>query len=241
MQSTLNFKISDTWLSKPNDNLRAVWLEAAELVDSTAWKWWKKQDADLANVKVELIDIFHFLLSAVMVDIYKDMNEEHKASVTKNSDIHHFMFNHAGLRVFNVILEEYNKSKDMGYFNCTEDRTALEILRQTAEGIAKASLTKAPFSALKHFSTAWFMLGFTPEDLFKEYMVKNILNTFRQNHGYKDGSYIMNWAIDGKTYDEDNVLAYQFAKDLEVDEEFVPKLTSMLEFHYTQLEKLSKA
>jgi len=39
--------------------------------------------------------------------------------------------------------------------------------------------------------------------LYKRYVIKNQLNTFRQKNGYKDGSYIKNW--DGV---EDNVIAF---------------------------------
>ena len=45
------------------------------------------------------------------------------------------------------------------------------------------------------------MSGLDLESLYKLYVGKNILNQFRQDHGYKDGSYIKVW--DGK---EDNVV-----------------------------------
>lgn len=38
-------------------------------------------------------------------------------------------------------------------------------------------------------------------DMFEQYIAKNALNTFRQKHGYKDGSYVKTW-YDGT---EDNV------------------------------------
>ena len=41
-------------------------------------------------------------------------------------------------------------------------------------------------------------------ELYKRYVVKNQLYTFRQQHGYKDGSYIKLWnAV------EDNVVAFK--------------------------------
>jgi hypothetical protein len=45
------------------------------------------------------------------------------------------------------------------------------------------------------------MSGLNLEKLYRLYVGKNILNQFRQDHGYKDGSYIKVW--DG---DEDNVV-----------------------------------
>lgn len=43
---------------------RAMSQEMAELVDSVPWKWWAKyQDFDEQNARVEVIDLFHFLVS----------------------------------------------------------------------------------------------------------------------------------------------------------------------------------
>lgn len=45
--------------------LRAMKDELRELDESIAWKWWRPDRTDMQNVRVELIDIFHFLLSAM--------------------------------------------------------------------------------------------------------------------------------------------------------------------------------
>ncbi len=38
--------------------------EIAELVDSVPWKWWAKyQKFDEQNARVEVVDLFHFLIS----------------------------------------------------------------------------------------------------------------------------------------------------------------------------------
>lgn len=43
---------------------RALSQELAELIDSVPWKWWAKyQKFDVQNAKVEVIDLFHFLVS----------------------------------------------------------------------------------------------------------------------------------------------------------------------------------
>ena len=43
---------------------RAMQQEMAELVDSVPWKWWAKyQEFDEQNARVEVIDLFHFLIS----------------------------------------------------------------------------------------------------------------------------------------------------------------------------------
>ncbi len=47
---------------------RAMQQELAELVDSVPWKWWAKyQEFDKQNARVEIIDLFHFLVSLAQV------------------------------------------------------------------------------------------------------------------------------------------------------------------------------
>jgi dimeric dUTPase (all-alpha-NTP-PPase superfamily) len=43
---------------------RAMSQEMAELTDSVPWKWWAKyQKFDQQNARVEVVDLFHFLIS----------------------------------------------------------------------------------------------------------------------------------------------------------------------------------
>jgi dimeric dUTPase (all-alpha-NTP-PPase superfamily) len=43
---------------------RAMQQEIAELIDSVPWKWWAKyQEFDEQNARVEVVDLFHFLIS----------------------------------------------------------------------------------------------------------------------------------------------------------------------------------
>ncbi len=47
---------------------RAMQQELAELVDSVPWKWWAKyQRFDAQNARVEVVDLFHFLISLAQV------------------------------------------------------------------------------------------------------------------------------------------------------------------------------
>jgi len=42
--------------------------EIAELTDSVPWKWWAKyQKFDEQNARVEVVDLFHFLISMAQV------------------------------------------------------------------------------------------------------------------------------------------------------------------------------
>lgn len=47
---------------------RAMAQEIAELTDSVPWKWWAKyQKFDAQNARVEVVDLFHFLISLAQV------------------------------------------------------------------------------------------------------------------------------------------------------------------------------
>jgi dimeric dUTPase (all-alpha-NTP-PPase superfamily) len=72
MQDILNKKIGvDLANLTPEDKTkwalnysRAMTQEIAELIDSFPWKWWAKyQKIDEQNARVEVVDLFHFLVS----------------------------------------------------------------------------------------------------------------------------------------------------------------------------------
>ena len=47
---------------------RAMQQELSELIDSVPWKWWAKyQEFDEQNARVEVVDLFHFLVSLAQV------------------------------------------------------------------------------------------------------------------------------------------------------------------------------
>jgi dimeric dUTPase (all-alpha-NTP-PPase superfamily) len=47
---------------------RAMSQEIAELTDSVPWKWWARyQKFDEQNARVEVVDLFHFLISLAQV------------------------------------------------------------------------------------------------------------------------------------------------------------------------------
>jgi dimeric dUTPase (all-alpha-NTP-PPase superfamily) len=72
MQDALNRRIGVA-LPPESDEEKVKWIlnysramqqELAELVDSVPWKWWAKyQKFDQQNAKVEIVDMFHFLVS----------------------------------------------------------------------------------------------------------------------------------------------------------------------------------
>jgi dimeric dUTPase (all-alpha-NTP-PPase superfamily) len=63
---------------------RAMQQELAELVDSVPWKWWAKyQKFDEQNARVEIVDLFHFLVSLAQT-MGLSADDVYQAYVKKN-------------------------------------------------------------------------------------------------------------------------------------------------------------
>jgi dimeric dUTPase (all-alpha-NTP-PPase superfamily) len=63
---------------------RAMSQEMAELTDSVPWKWWAKyQKFDEQNARVEVVDLFHFLISLAQV-LGMSADDVFEAYVKKN-------------------------------------------------------------------------------------------------------------------------------------------------------------
>jgi dimeric dUTPase (all-alpha-NTP-PPase superfamily) len=64
---------------------RAMSQEIAELTDSVPWKWWAKyQTLDLQNARVEVVDLFHFLISLAQV-LGMSADDVYQAYLKKNA------------------------------------------------------------------------------------------------------------------------------------------------------------
>lgn len=155
--------------------LRCIYMEAAEAIDSFNWKHWKNLDAehDLDNARVELVDIWHFLMSEAI---------------------------HYGDAGFAEIYNDMQPERD------TDPEKLIEILEKIVAVSASANVDKSQNSLYQLFALFFQAIAHMEMDvpeLYKRYLVKNQLNTFRQDHGYKDGSYVKIW---GEV--EDNVVAF---------------------------------
>ena len=95
LQDVLNRRIG-VKMEEMNDEDRAKWIlnyvramqqELAELTDSVPWKWWAKyQQFDEQNAKVEVVDLFHFLVSLAQTlgmsadDVYQAYLKKNKVN-----------------------------------------------------------------------------------------------------------------------------------------------------------------
>ncbi len=190
LQNAMNTKVHSEWREQDFEWYRAIWIESAELMDHYGWKWWKHQKPDVEQVKLELIDIWHFGLSILLAN---------KISIESISE-----------QISNAF--QIDKADDF--------KTALESF--TAH-----TLNEKDFS-VSLFVTLLKGMDMTFEDLYSGYVGKNVLNFFRQDHGYQDGSYKKIW--DGR---EDNVHLVELVAELDIsDAQFSAKLYQSLKIRY---------
>ena len=68
LQEAHNLAVDPAWRTAGLAYYRAIWVECAELLDHYGWKWWKHQECDLPQVRLELVDIWHFGLSMLLLE-----------------------------------------------------------------------------------------------------------------------------------------------------------------------------
>lgn len=99
-------------------------------------------------------------------------------------------------------------------------------LRLAIEALAEATLNARAFE-LEPFAAVMRALPMSFDELFRLYVGKNVLNDFRQNHGYKDGSYLKTWS--GR---EDNEHLVELLALIEQPATAVQDLYALLENRY---------
>lgn len=205
MQDAHNTLVHAQWRTQSYAYYRAIWVECAEMLDHFGWKWWKKQDGDLAQVKLELVDIWHFALSEML---RQDKLQDAVADALY------------GLGA--VSAETAVSQTDGPSLGNSEER-----FRSAIEALAAACLRTRSFE-LQPFVDAMAALPMTYDELFSLYIGKNVLNGFRQNNGYKSGEYRKLWQ--GR---EDNEHLIEVLEGLEVATSELPDaLYSALQQRY---------
>ena len=79
LQARHNQEIHPQWRDQGYAYSRAIWVECAELLDHYGWKWWKHQRPDLDQVRLEIVDIWHFGLSEMLRDGRINLSEQRVA------------------------------------------------------------------------------------------------------------------------------------------------------------------
>ncbi len=161
---------------------RCSYLECAELIESYPWKHWKSIDAqpDYENIKIEAVDIWHFIMSQALADYKQE-----------------------GLGTIEDLARHIASLSNFEAFKAPHTPTDRDYYAQieVVETLMKSLFCDADTAQiLTDFFEVAMQSGLNLDSLYKLYIGKNILNQFRQDHGYKEGNYIKIW-----NGEEDNV------------------------------------
>ena len=155
LQDSINTRTHPDWRMQGFEWYRAIWIECAELMDHFGWKWWKKQSKDIQQVRLELIDIWHFGLSSLLEE-----NTELKV-------------------IEGQLNRGLNTSVQMDFCNNVETLASYVL--------------KTKLFNLEYFGHLMNCIQLDFNTLYTDYIGKNVLNFFRQDNGYQEGTYQKNW------------------------------------------------
>jgi len=163
---------------------RCIYMECAEMVDSFGWKHWKSIDVepDWQNHQIEVIDVWHFIMS-LAIEVYE-----------KNLK--------GGIEDIAIDISALESLSNIQ--NDTLKFATQENVIEKVENLIRIAVSKDEIDLgelVSEFFDLVSMSGLNLDTLYRLYVGKNILNQFRQDHGYKEGTYIKVW-----NGDEDNVV-----------------------------------
>ena len=189
IQDRLNKMIDPDWLTAGHSWGRAIMVESVELMDEVGWKWWKaRPEINLHHTALEISDIWHFVLSDTLVKAKGNIQEA--TLVIKRGCL--------------GATEYQERIADEPFPGVYIDFGKLPLARRIEVFGCQAGLTgEVDIPMLFDIAKE---LGISGLDLYHSYLIKNSLNIFRQENGYKDGTYIKDW--NGR---EDNEVLYDIA------------------------------
>ena len=189
LQHKLNkSKAGENYLDKNLPQNAAIIGESAELLISSAYEWWKDINVDKQNMITEAIDLLHFLISQALQDFSHEYSEEKLINqitdimynsykkVMKFSSIY---FSTRLLKEEVIILDKIREEQT----NILQDL----LIPISQELIYSGNTIEYRFQAL---FTIFGILSIEINEISRRYVVKNCLNQFRKDHGYKTGNYV---------------------------------------------------
>lgn len=188
-QDELNKVINPEWATAGYDWPRALWTEIGEAMGYVNWAWWKKgpqvpEGVNKLHLFLELADSLHFGVSVFLSEALDSFGD---ATLAYNSI-----------------------GGELAHVCATTDAegaiAAGTELADLLEGVARDAVGYGQFDAFSFFA-ACRLAGLSAPTLIAYYHGKGVLNRFRQEHGYKQGSYRKMWAGDLGNHEDNLYLA----------------------------------
>lgn len=161
---------------KPINWRRCIYMESAEMIDSFGWKHWKSiaQPTDYDNLQIEIVDVWHFVMSLVL---------EFSNKAESIEELSERMAQTPEYQKLNTSIP-LTFGSDLLLMTRIENVMRLSLIPVSAEMVG---------ALVEEFFELAYLGALNATELYRLYVGKNILNQFRQDHGYKEGSYIKIW------------------------------------------------
>jgi len=170
------------------------------MMEHIGWKWWKKQEPNMEQVKLELVDIWHFGLS-MYLQMYSTFTKTDIACTIRD---------------------------DIAIWSTSYSPTTPNEFKQRLESFVLNTLTNTVYFDMAGFLFLLESSGMTFDELTSQYVGKNVLNMFRQEHGYKQGHYRKHWYNSR----EDNEHLVEILNNLPTSEQTQERIYNQLKERY---------
>lgn len=179
LQDGMNNRVNPNWMTAGYSFSLALMMESAEAIDHHGYKWWKLQNMDMPQLQMELVDIWHFAISHVLMHSRSELEALRMLTIREDR----FVFD-----------------------NTTYIYAEMPLLHslRIMTGLAAFNVFNAGL-----FFHICQLCSLSPDKLYFDYIGKNALNLFRQDHGYKQGTYLKTWHGE-----EDNIFLIEAIKQL---------------------------
>ena len=190
---------------------RCIYMECAEMIDSFAWKHWKSiaKEPDWENLKIEVVDVWHFVMSEALRD----------ASINFRGSIDELALSISQMPIYRALDTDEESYAE-------PDDVMAKVEELMFDTLQHGEFHLDP--VMKNFFELTKMSGLNLSSLYRLYVGKNILNQFRQDHGYKEGTYIKEW----NGVEDNTVMKRIWEESGEIKPE---ALYAELEKHYSEL------
>ena len=153
LEDEVNTQVNPDWRAANYPWYRAIWTETAEMMDHIGWKWLEKQQPDIPQIQLEIINIWHFGLSDVLQSA-----PDHDAAV-------------------NILMPAISILEGDGAAVDTKPPAFILDLSDV-ESFTESTLLGRSFDA-ESFAAMAMLGGLTFESIYTQYIGKNVLNRFR--------------------------------------------------------------
>ena len=187
------------------DFIRAMIVESGELLEHTDYKWWKHGTVDIAQSRMEIVDLWFFYFSLVLLDpatLPSKFNED------KLDFFARMFIDHSGL--------EGTPDPSLITKSSKPEWDTKNVQRRTLYFVHSCSqITPNLLSTMYELAELTTAAGMTFNDMYNMYMGKLILNIFRQENGYKEGTYRKQWHVSSKRSSDGKSETYTAQSTLE--------------------------